>query len=240
MPGLVPGTHAGPRCRGVSDPVGAVRDPVRLGTAWLAGTSPAMTGRRAGTAWDPSCPPSADLPAPSPLSCPGSSRAPTPVRAATGLRTRSGPSGTGAAPRGVGGRDKPGHDGMEGGDSLGSIMPALNGSPPPSPPSCPGSSRAPTPVRAATGLRTRSGPSGTGAAWVAGTSPAMTGRRAGTAWDPSGPPSADLPAPSPPSCPGSSRAPTPARATAGARAGPGPSGARCGSARRGWPGQARP
>ncbi len=125
MPGLVPGTHAGPRQRGSSDRAGTVRGAVRRRAAWVAGTSPAMTRRRAGIDSDPPWPPS-------PLSlrplhgharaCPGHQRRPAPARVLGPGRDRP---GRGAAPRGVGGRDKPGHDGTEGMDRFGSAVASL-------------------------------------------------------------------------------------------------------------------
>ncbi len=95
---------------------------LRLGTAWVAGTSPAMTGRRVGIVSDPSF--AASPACLHPLhgharACPGHPRRPAPSRVLGPGRSRS---GLGAARRGVGGRDKPGHDGTEGGDRFGSLI----------------------------------------------------------------------------------------------------------------------
>ncbi len=133
---------------GSSDRARAVRGPVRLGTAWVAGTSPAMTGWRAGTASDPSGPPSADLPHPlhrHARACPGHPRRPAPSRV---LGPGRGRPGLGAARHGVGGRDKPGHDGTEGGDHSESITRSLDRSPAPlrrQARACPRHSRRPAP-----------------------------------------------------------------------------------------------
>ncbi len=55
--------------------------------------------------------------------CPGHPRRPALLR---GLVPGEGPPGPGAARRGVGGRDEPGHDGREGGDRFGSAVPSLD------------------------------------------------------------------------------------------------------------------
>ncbi len=209
----------------------------------MPGTSPAMTGERVGAVSDPSFASSPALPHPlhcHARACPGHPRRPVPPRGLGPGRDRS---GLGAARRGVGGRDKPGHDWRR----VGAVSdPSFASSPALPHPlhcharACPGHPRRPVPPRV---LGPGRGRPGAGAARrdVGGRDkPGHDGEQGGDRFGslirlltgPSAPP--------PLSCPGLSRAPTPARAAAGPRAGPGPSGDRRGSAWRGWPGQARP
>ncbi len=182
MPWLVPGTHAGPFHRGCSGRAGAIRGWERLGAAWVAGTSPAMTGGGR-----------------------GSHR----IRRALPHRAFSAPStvmpglvpGTHAGPRHRGSLGRAGA--IRDWERLGAAWvagtsPAMTGGragidvAPPCPPSpcfqrslnrharaCPGHPRRPAPSRVLGPGRGHPGLERRGAAWVAGTRPAMTGGRAG-------------------------------------------------------------
>ncbi len=206
MPGLVPGTHADPRHRGCSGRAGAIRGTAQLGAAWVAGTSPAMTGERVGIVSDPAF---ASSPAfPHPLhsharACPGHPRRPAPSRVP---RAGPGPSGDGAARRGVGGRDKPGHDGREGGDRCRATLPSLTAlslRPLHSHArACPGHPRRPAPSRVLGPGRGRPG-DGAARRGVGGRDePGHDGREGVDRWRAIGSSLDRFPPPSPPSCPG--------------------------------------
>ena len=87
----------------VPERAAAVRCALRHGPAWVAGTSPARTAGRRDQ--------EGDEPHALPASCPGLSRAPTRCRGRTRAGEGRSRSVRSAARSGVGGRDKPGHDG---------------------------------------------------------------------------------------------------------------------------------
>ena len=211
MPGPVPGTHAAPRphrSRRGPQPSGALCGPVRRGWPGQARPGRRVTVRGRASRF--------------PASCPGLSRAPTPRRGRTGPGAgRSRPAHP-AERAGVGGRDKPSHDGgtMRGMSlALSRVMPGP----------VPGTHAVPRPDRSRRGPQPFGAHCGTGRrGWPGQARPGRWNHERGRV------------SRSPASCPGPSRAPTPCRGRTGpggGRSHPVRSAARSGVGGRDKPGQ---